>query len=311
MTNLLIAAALVLAADTEEPAAAMVVKVQGKVELRPARGDAKRLAVMDLLYPGDRLRAEGDSQADLVFEKDGRREQLRPGAEATVGKAGCRPAEAVQAVKKARPAKPVVLDGLRELDRNSQGATVVPRGPVDEKQPAVVPVADSRVLSDQPTFSWQAVPKAKRYRVEVFTLTGRKMWTAEPTEARLPYPSKEKPLPRGREFTWRAYAETEDEVLPCGSAGFYVVSAAELKELEPLRELAASSDPDDLVLAAVGYEAKQLYAEALEVYERLCRQSPGEPAFQAARAVLLERAGRRDEAKAAWAKAREAGFVPG
>ena len=58
MTAFLIASLLFLQVSVQPAPAAMVLDVQGRVELEPAKGMAKALAVMDLLYPGDRLRPD-------------------------------------------------------------------------------------------------------------------------------------------------------------------------------------------------------------------------------------------------------------
>jgi formylglycine-generating enzyme required for sulfatase activity len=49
-----------------------------------------------LLYPGDRLSLAADAQVQLVFLSDLHKERLQPGREATVGRKGCSPAEAVR-----------------------------------------------------------------------------------------------------------------------------------------------------------------------------------------------------------------------
>jgi hypothetical protein len=307
MIPLLLLSALLVQSVPRDPAAAMVLSVQGKVELQRAWGEKRRLGEMDFLYPGDRLRPQGDGRAVLVFVDDEHREQVK--GPATVAQAGCKPPEAVEVLRKPGPEMKAVLDGLKELDRSGRAAGTVFRSPSDDERPAVTPVDGSRVLTDRPAFTWRPVPKVKGYRIEVFKKADLKVkpeWTADPTEARWTYP---RPLPRGREYAWRVYAVTDEEVRPCAGGGFYLVGAGETGDLEKLQTLAAGDDAGDLVLAAVGYEGQQAYGEALAAYERLCRRAPHAAAFQAARAALLERAGRTEEAKKAWADAEKAGFV--
>jgi Flp pilus assembly protein TadD len=57
------------------------------------------------------------------------------------------------------------------------------------------------------------------------------------------------------------------------------------------------------------FERERANHEALITYERLAKLSPHEAAFHAACAQLYERAGRPEDAKKAWAKAKELGYV--
>jgi formylglycine-generating enzyme required for sulfatase activity len=75
--------------------AAMLLEVGGGVELRPRKGDAQQAARNVLLFPGDRLGLAADAQVRLVVLSDLHQEWLAPGREATVGRKGCMPAEAV------------------------------------------------------------------------------------------------------------------------------------------------------------------------------------------------------------------------
>jgi serine/threonine protein kinase/formylglycine-generating enzyme required for sulfatase activity len=75
--------------------AAMLLEVGGVVELRPRKGVARQAARNVLLFPGDRLGLAADAQVRLVVLADLHQEWLGPGHEATVGRKGCVPAEAV------------------------------------------------------------------------------------------------------------------------------------------------------------------------------------------------------------------------
>ncbi len=75
--------------------AAMLLEVRGAVELRPRRGAAKQGAPNVLLFPGDRLNLGADAHVRLVLLSDLHQEWLAEGREATIGRKGCEPAEAV------------------------------------------------------------------------------------------------------------------------------------------------------------------------------------------------------------------------
>jgi formylglycine-generating enzyme required for sulfatase activity len=75
--------------------AAMLLEMRGGVELRFRKGAAKQAARNVLLFPGDQLRLAADAQVRLVVLSDLHQEWLAQGCEATVGRQGCVPAEAV------------------------------------------------------------------------------------------------------------------------------------------------------------------------------------------------------------------------
>lgn len=100
-----------------------------------------------------------------------------------------------------------------------------------------------------------------------------------------------------------------DERKPLAGGEFYFVTAAKADELKALEPLAKSSIPADVLLAAAIYEGNRVYEEALRLYERLCQLSPREPVYHAVRAALYEQVGRTEEAKEAWAKAAQLGYV--
>jgi formylglycine-generating enzyme required for sulfatase activity len=69
--------------------------VGGGVELRPRKGVAKPAVRNVLLFAGDRLSLAADAHVRLVVLSDLHQEWLAPGREATVGRPGCVPGEAV------------------------------------------------------------------------------------------------------------------------------------------------------------------------------------------------------------------------
>jgi formylglycine-generating enzyme required for sulfatase activity len=75
--------------------AALLLEVGGAVVFRPRKGAAKPAARNILLSPGDRLSLAAEAHVRLVVLSDLHQEWLAPGREATVGRPGCVPAEAV------------------------------------------------------------------------------------------------------------------------------------------------------------------------------------------------------------------------
>jgi formylglycine-generating enzyme required for sulfatase activity len=76
--------------------AAMILEARGALQLHSPRGGSARPVPQTLLYPDDRLTLAADAQVQLVFLSDLHQERLQPGREATIGRRGCSPAEAVR-----------------------------------------------------------------------------------------------------------------------------------------------------------------------------------------------------------------------
>jgi serine/threonine protein kinase/formylglycine-generating enzyme required for sulfatase activity len=76
--------------------AAMILEARGAIQVHSPRGDSARPVPQTLLYPDDRLTLAADAQVQLVFLSDLHKERLQPGQEATIGRKGCSPADAVR-----------------------------------------------------------------------------------------------------------------------------------------------------------------------------------------------------------------------
>jgi formylglycine-generating enzyme required for sulfatase activity len=76
--------------------AAMILEARGALQLHSPRGGSGRPVPQTLLYPDDRLTLAADAQVQLVFLSDLHQERLQPGREATVGRKGCSPADALR-----------------------------------------------------------------------------------------------------------------------------------------------------------------------------------------------------------------------
>jgi formylglycine-generating enzyme required for sulfatase activity len=86
----------VYAKITENAPLAMVLEAGGRVQLESTRDAQQRPVPQTLLYAGDRLTLGEDGQVRLVVLSDLHQEWLRPGREATIGRKGCEPADAIR-----------------------------------------------------------------------------------------------------------------------------------------------------------------------------------------------------------------------
>ncbi len=298
------------AADSEAPAVAMVLHVEGDVFVQHAQEPARHATVMRMLYAADRLRASADGRVTLVFLGDDHLERVKPNAEATVGKTGCAPADSVEKLRSPGADKPALRTGVRTL-QGRRGATAVFRsGDLPKTAPAVTPMFGTTVLSDRPSLTWQAADKATGYRVQL-TRAGsyRVLWIVQAAQPHLTYPADQEPLTRGRTYLWRVTAireeAPEEQVI---DSKFSVSTEAEAKEVSDLAAFAKSSDPADIALAALAYQAYGLYGEAMILYERLAGIAPASPELLMTLGAYYDRAGRPADATRAWDRARELGM---
>ncbi len=98
--------------------------------------------------------------------------------------------------------------------------------------------AGTAVLTDRPTFRWQAVEGASRYVVSVFDADFRKV--AESPHLTTPLWQPEQPLARDRIYNWQVTATAggttfRSPVPPAPEARFQVVSAAGALSIETAR----------------------------------------------------------------------------
>jgi formylglycine-generating enzyme required for sulfatase activity len=75
--------------------AALILEASGAIQLRSGHGDSAQPVPQTLLYPDDRLTLAADAQVQLVLLSDLHKERLQAGREATIGRKGCSPADAV------------------------------------------------------------------------------------------------------------------------------------------------------------------------------------------------------------------------
>jgi formylglycine-generating enzyme required for sulfatase activity/tRNA A-37 threonylcarbamoyl transferase component Bud32 len=80
---------------TENAPLAMILEAGGRVQLESTRDAQQRPVPQTFLYAGDRLTLGEDARVRLVVLSDLHQEWLRPGRDATVGRKGCEPADAI------------------------------------------------------------------------------------------------------------------------------------------------------------------------------------------------------------------------
>jgi hypothetical protein len=265
---------------------------------------------MDRVCSGDRLVSKKGSRAVLIFLSDEHREVLKDDGNVTCTKDGLSPQGRVEVSKSSLKIGKSLVDELPKLDHSEFGSTTIARGDDSDAEPPppLSPMLAAHVADIRPDFAWHAVRDVSGYRVQLARSSSAALWTEESKQANLSYPTGQPPLKRGARYQWHVIALAQGKPAECATGTFYVMTLAEVAATSALQKLATSDDEADLALAAAGFEGQQMYAEALAVYERLCRRSARPGAFQAARACLLDRAGSTAEAQKAWDQAKRAGF---
>src|SRR6266542_3201298 len=313
MNMLLITATLLLAADdlpkgkpqSARPTA-LVLTVKGEVTAQGRLGK-RRVEEGDLLLPGETITTAADAEALLVFLVKGERRRLKPGARATLTRDGCDPDKAAEKLGAARlPRKN--LTKVREVEVGEGGGVGVVRGGKPPTEARVTPLFGTFVMTDRPAFTWPMIDKAKDYVVELKD-GGGQVWKVVAKEARLDYPAAKKPLHFGQKYLWtvKACLPDGDEKIVVDESDFKVLLKGEPEALAPVRKLADSEDPQDLLLAAATYEGYRVFDEALKVFEKLAHKQPKVARYQLALAHYYRHAGRPDKAKEALERAKKLG----
>jgi len=308
--HVLFAAAVFLSVGQTDAPVAMVLVVKGNAVFRRAdepAGKAKQLESVVLLRAGDRIDVPDGGEVTMLFLESGDRQRIKPKRVVAVGAKGCDPADAVEIIPAKKPAS---LDSIRDHIRSNRGAVGVLRGDPPSAPQLVTPLFGATILSDRPTFTWKDA-KAEAYQVELLTGSQsrdqRRLWIATVKEPRLSYPAKEPPLPFGKLYRWRVTPLKGGEPAETAivESKFLTLTRGEIDLLSGLAPLKASTDPTDLALAAVSYEAHGVYDEALGAYEELARRVPTDANLQITLGNYYDRAGAKDLADAARARAKK------
>jgi hypothetical protein len=296
---------LSLAPPAAPPAevAAMALEVRGSVEWTPAgQAAAKPLRAVDLLRPADRVTVPAGGQALLFFVKDGHLERFQTPATLQITAQGGTPADKVTPETRVK-VSPAQLARLKDLVGDGQAAVGVLRAPDGAPSPHVLPVFGTVVLTDRPTFAWDAGEGAAGYVLEVKAAgSNRLVWRQETRDCRLTLPA-DKALAPDRLFLWTVRARKADQPEPHVQGRFLTAPAADRAAVAGLDT--QGDQADALLLAALSYEAVGALEPALAAYERVAQLRPQEARLQEVLASYYDRAGEAAKAGAARARAAE------
>ena len=127
------------------------------------------------------------------------------------------------------------------------------------------------VLTNSPSFSWQAVPGADSYTVEVYDLNFKKVASS----GQLSSPRWTTTLPRGQTYVWQVTARKGEETLkaprpPASEARFRIVDDKFAREITTLRRSHSASH----LPLAIAYAKTGMIDEAIRELETVAKQNP-------------------------------------
>jgi hypothetical protein len=189
------------------------------------------------------------------------------------------------------------LDGLRAMAESSRAGVSLVRD-VGAPPPPLAPMEGEVVLVEKPAFKWMPGPAGGEYTIRVFRGIADAeqdlLWSAASASEQQTFPEGRPGLLRGEIYTWKVLARDKAIV---AQGTFRVAAKEEVDEFEPVRKLSEGADKSDRLMAAMLYEAGQVYGHSQRLFEALLKETPDEPWVMLASARHVARMGRMEEAK--------------
>jgi hypothetical protein len=319
----LVAVALVVVGAGAGPRspAARVLEVKGNATVVEGETYERPAAVYGTIYADEWLMMAKDTQVTLVFRGDGHVERVVAAGRFQVTQSGCQPRTGVEQVAMSEPNRAVVGKISKGSRGIVQGGVVMARAPAPGPAPiaaaappkdtastaesdllemadagSIRPLVDSTLLAARPAFSWPAVPKAKKYTLNLYFL-GNLVWSAEWETSRVEY-SGDAPLKSGATYSWEVTTVRDGKPVTICEGMFHTASDRQRADADALEKLLAKPEPAYLALAAMWYKQNGLLTEAIAVNEQLAKLAPA-AAIYGELAELYFRAGLSKEGNAA------------
>ncbi len=212
-----------------------------------------------------------------------------------------------------------IQKGLEKLQ--NRGAGVIVQGftlkanPQTPPPPRVRPFYDEVLDTSYPSFAWQSVENADRYRIEILSAADKNpIWREEVKKPAFFYSTVKPALKKNQSYTWRVDAiqsindvEVSKRIV---SSKFTISNRLPTKEWITQLQMARSNRPFNLLLCEASYTEMGWYSKSLTVCKSLVRRTPKNAEAWRLLAELHYKAGQVDEAETAYKKAIELGFQP-
>jgi len=279
-----------------EPAA-LVIRVQGEVDVTHGGGAPTPAAVGERMFVGDGVLPESGARAVLI---------TRAGAQQVV-------TERTTIAASTEGGNPDIFERALATLAQAAGTDATTGGrqgmirPIPGQTALVAPRNALNVASTRPTFSWTATPgqtydlmlrKLDGGRPEVFEVGTDTVWTLPATAA---------DLEQGATYQWTIFVGGRRAGRALPPQDFRVISLEESVEMEDyLEEISVFGlDPrgDGLLLTLVAYRDMSLFYEAREAVEAVETTGPLSWELYKLKGEILAELGREEEARAAFDRA--------
>ena len=294
---MVLATALALAAAVprlQEPPAAVLVKIQGDVQLRLGGAAPTAAAVGAKLSVGDQVVPATGAEA-VVVHRSGRTQVVK---EATTIAAAEGSGQGDMFTRTVRVFAQAANSDARRTGNRQGMIRPLPGGPAP-----IAPKNSVKVSSARPTFTWFSVPGSSDYTVQIRRdgEPPKRFQVAGDTVFRLP-PDVE--LARGATYRWTV---APSQGRPVKEEVFVVAADDELRQVEgallAIKEMGLDPADDGRLLVAVVYTDLGLLYDAADVIAGLEKDGGISADVFLLKGEVLDALGRFDEARAAFDKA--------
>lgn len=271
---------------------AFIAELSGRVDVARSASKTSERGTLGLgLQRGDKLQISTGGKATLLFN-DGNLLELPEKSTFTIA----------PRAKSAGGSDPLmasvfksVSDGVVGGSREAGLVALAPVRGASKRMETILAPRQTEILEDRPTFRWQKVAGAQRYRIVVSGESGE-IWRGETTDTTLAYPSNAKPLARGGDLAWELHALGDGgAALHDEESGFRIKPSDEAKTIregaDKIEKSAGDAGPF-LVGAYLGGQG--LYFDAIDRFQQLCAEHPAQPGPHEALGQLYRAVGLMD-----------------
>jgi len=264
---------------------AVVLDINGVAIVRHA-GKEKHLDFGDLLYPGDVVKIAKGGGLTVHYLKSGHEEIWKDSSQFSVDTL-----HSVPPCQQIRKDKKVVLPRTYGA---AQSGTLILRGDLSNVI-LVDGLSNTCTVEERPTFRWNLVSGAQRYRLSLYFETEAKpLWQETTPNVEIDYPQLRPALHLGSRYEWEIEALRGEKVIASKRSCFYLPAAADLPNLNSrIKDFKGQllEHPEDTVarLSFIFFlERNNLYDSALEQYAVLRKQHEDSESLEKLQFKLLQ-----------------------
>jgi len=296
----LVAVAVASPLAAQDDPAALVIRVQGDVQVRHGGADPAAAAVGERLQPGDEVLPASGARAFLIT-RTGATQQVTEATTVSEPQGGGNPDMFDRAMR--------TLAQAASADARSAGGRQGMIRPIPGEPVLVAPRNGLIVTSRRPTFSWMAVEGATGYTIQVRRVDPpgerpMRFQVESGTEWTLPDSVAE--LTEGAEYAWTVAPSAGR---PAREQRFHIIDPIGRIELdgyvEQVSDMGLDPQGDGLFLTAMIFRDMNLYYDAADALDALESAGDMSAELYLLKGEILNSLGHGEEATAAFNKADE------